>query len=272
MVIHSVHKTLPAPTQTALIHRNGNLTDGGLLRKYLRIYQSSSPSYLLMAGIDEAIRLTADEGAERLEKLLRLRQELLHKLKGCRCIRVCPDTEPGKLVISVKGTSMTGQMLYDVLREKYHLQMEMASGSYVLAILTMMDNESGFQRLLSALLEIDETLSQNQQVCSLPDLNLHPKVKMDLREAYLAPCREVELSAARGLTAAEFVNLYPPGIPILVPGEEVSNKIIETIESYREHGYTVQGINKNKIKTVKLKNDRRVYEENKNYMYHWTIQ
>ena len=72
-VIHSVHKTLPAPTQTALIHRNGKLTDGELLRKYLRIYQSSSPSYLLMAGIDEGIRLTKEEGFARLDNLLRWR-------------------------------------------------------------------------------------------------------------------------------------------------------------------------------------------------------
>ena len=61
MVIHRVHKTLPAPTQTALIHRNGALTDGETLKKYLRIYQSSSPSYVLMAGTDESIRI-AEEG------------------------------------------------------------------------------------------------------------------------------------------------------------------------------------------------------------------
>ena len=267
MVVHSVHKTLSAPTQTALIHRNGNLTDGELLRRYLRIYQTSSPSYLLMAGIDEAVRLAVKEGEERLGTLLKLRQELLDGLQSCRYIRVCPDTEPGKLVISVKGTSMTGQMIYDVLREKYHLQMEMASGSYVLAILTMMDSQKGFQRLLKALLEIDETLAENQQVCrimmhdtvkavdmeqNLPDLHLHPKVILGVREAYLAPYEEVEVLEAEGMIAAEFVNLYPPGIPLLVPGEAVSNKIIEMIKTYQENGYTVHGISNNKIKAVKL--------------------
>lgn len=267
MVIHSVHKTMSAPTQTALIHRNGNLTDGELLRRYLRIYQSSSPSYLLMAGIDEAVRLAAKEGEERLDRLLKRRQKLLCGLQGCRYIRVCPDTEPGKLIISVKGTSMTGRMLYDILREKYHLQMEMASGSYVLAILTMMDNQSGFQRLLKALLEIDETLVENQQVSrimmcdtvkavdmeqNLPDLHLRPKVILGVREAYLAPYEEVEVLEAEGRIAAEFVNLYPPGIPLLVPGEAVSNKIIEMIKTYQKNGYTVHGISNSKIKAVKL--------------------
>lgn len=62
LVIHSLHKTLPAPTQTALLHRNGKLADRDLLEKYLRIYQSSSPSYLLMAGIDEAVAIAQKEG------------------------------------------------------------------------------------------------------------------------------------------------------------------------------------------------------------------
>ena len=81
IVIHSVHKTLPAPTQTALIHRNGSLTDREVLKRYLHIYQSSSPSYLLMAGIDEAMRFAEAEGSQRLEKLLDMR-ELFFKTGG----------------------------------------------------------------------------------------------------------------------------------------------------------------------------------------------
>lgn len=266
-VIHSVHKTLPAPTQTALIHRNGDLTDGELLRKYLRIYQSSSPSYLLMAGIDEAIWLTGQEGNARLDALFNLRNEFLDTLENCRYIRVCPYTEPGKLVISVKDSSLTGQMLYDLLREKYHLQMEMASGSYVLAILTMMDRREGIDRLCSALLEIDAVLVKEQEDqkyaisknaeyadrrwCLL-DTDLHPEVSLDLREAYLAPYEAVEFYSAQGRTVAEFINLYPPGIPLLVPGEVLNEQMVRVIGNCQKSGYTVHGVNDNKIKVVKL--------------------
>lgn len=266
-VIHSVHKTLPAPTQTALIHRNGDLTDGELLRKYLRIYQSSSPSYLLMAGIDEAIWLAGQEGNARLDALFSLRNEFLNTLENCRYIRACPYTEPGKLVISVKDSSLTGQMLYDLLREKYHLQMEMASGSYVLAILTMMDRREGFGRLCKALLEIDAVLVKEQEDQKnstgnhagyadsrwcLSDTDLHPEVRLDLREAYLAPYEEVEFYSAQGRTVAEFINLYPPGIPLLVPGEVLDEQMMRVIGNCQKSGYTVHGVNDNKIKVVKL--------------------
>lgn len=266
-VIHSVHKTLPAPTQTALIHRNGDLTDRELLKKYLRIYQSSSPSYLLMAGIDEAIWFAAKEGNARLDALFHLRNEFLNTMKNCRYIRICPYTEPGKLIISVKNSSMTGQMLYDLLREKYHLQMEMASGSYVLAILTMMDSKEGLKRLCSALLEIDAALMKEQvehnnftsknashtdsRWC-LTDMDLHPFVGLDLKDAYLAPYKELELYRAQGQMAAEFINLYPPGIPLLVPGEILNEQMTEVLITCQRCGYTVQGINNNKIKVVKL--------------------
>ncbi len=273
IVIHSVHKTLPAPTQTALIHRNGELTDRELLRKYLRIYQSSSPSYLLMAGIDEAVRFAGREGFARLDTLIQLKNELMEALRECRFISICPYTEPGKLVISVKDSAMTGQMLYEILREKYHLQMEMAEGTYVLAIVTMMDCKEGFGRLTRALLEIDEELAKKQETHStvaegyaghdkdtenmdgkrcLPALDLHPKVKLDLRDAYLAPYEETEFYRAKGQIAAEFINLYPPGIPLLVPGEVVDEQTTEILQAYQESGYTVQGVDNNKIKIVKI--------------------
>ena len=265
LVIHSVHKTLPAPTQTALIHRNGELTDKELIKKYLRIYQSSSPSYLLMAGIDEAVRIAGQEGFKRLEELLYIRNELVDALKDCTYIRICPDTEPGRLVISVKGSAITGHMLYKILRQKYYLQMEMASESYVLAILTMMDEREGFERLGKALLEIDAMLSEgkmNQGTFEekniwhkeekelLKELNLHPEVSLDLWEAYLASWEEIEIKKAEGKVAAEFVNLYPPGIPLLVPGEVLNEQVIRLIWVYQEKGYTVQGIHNNKIKVI----------------------
>ena len=265
IVVHSVHKTLPAPTQTALVHRNGELTDKDILRKYLCIYQSSSPSYLLMAGIDEAIKIASQEGFKRLDDLLYNRSELVDALKDCTYIRICPDTEPGRLVISVKGTMMTGSMLYKVLRQKYHLQMEMASGSYVVAILSMMDDKEGFERLRKALLEIDAMLAESKtrqknlakknlehkmEKELISEFDLRPKVGMDLWEAYLAPCEEVEIQKAQRRITVDFINLYPPGIPLVVPGEILDRQLIETIEDYQEKGYTVQGINKNKIKVI----------------------
>lgn len=251
LVIHSVHKTLPAPTQTALLHRNGSLVDGEKLRRYLHVYQSSSPSYPLMAGIDEAVYIARKEGGKRLSQLLEYRNSLLQEVGDCKYIRVCPDTEPGKLVISVKGASITGQQLYHVLREKYHLQMEMASGTYVLAILTMMDTQDGIKRLSRALKEIDgELCCSCGENLPVPCFCTPPEKDLELWEAFTFPAESVELSEAQERTAAEFVSLYPPGIPLLVPGERVTKEVIHVISQYQEHGYTVQGMDGQKVKVI----------------------
>lgn len=258
LVIHSVHKTLPAPTQTALIHRNGVLTNEERLKKYLRIYQSSSPSYLLMAGIDEAIKIVSKEGYDRLENLFQKRTGLVKELKNCTYIQICPYTEPGRLMISIKNYVMTGHWLYEMLRKKYHLQMEMEAGNYVIAILSMMDEKEGFERLSRALLEIDEMLVKNEKENTekekkkekLPDLNFYPEINLSLWEAYLASYEEIEIEEAQGRIAAEFIHLYPPGTPLLVPGEVWNHEIIKALLSYQEKGYMIQGICNNKIKVL----------------------
>lgn len=260
IVIHSVHKTLPAPTQTALLHSNGKLIDEEILKRYLRIYQTSSPSYLLMAGIDEAVSLAQKEAGSRLDELLFLRNSFLNEMKKCRNIQICPFTEPGKLVISVKGSAMTGQRLYDILREKYHLQMEMAAGSYVIAILSMMDQREGFKRLLKALQEIDALAAAEEDISDQEaeywesnwwQADLYPHINMNLWEAYRMPFEEITFEEAEGKTAAEFINLYPPGIPLLVPGERVEKNLIKLICDYLLRGYHVQGVYDNKIRVLR---------------------
>ena len=244
---------MPAPTQTALLHRNGNLIDREKLKRYLHIYQSSSPSYLLMAGIDEALFTIATEGFRRLDELLGLRKQLEKRAETFQHIRVCPHTEPGKLIISVKNTSVTGQELSDILRKTYHLQMEMASGSYVTAILTMMDTKEGMERLATALQEIDQNLSAtSEKQLPLPGLKIHPKRVMEIYEAYQSKFEKVDLKEAVDRTAAEFVSLYPPGIPILVPGEVISERVLEIIQGYQERGYVVQGIDQGKLKVISI--------------------
>ena len=90
-VIHSVHKTLPAPTQTAILHCNGNLADRALLKRYLQIYQTSSPSYLLMAGIDACMKILQQEGKERLQQLITYRKLFFEKTKELQHMKIYPS-------------------------------------------------------------------------------------------------------------------------------------------------------------------------------------
>ncbi|MGN0376919.1 MAG: aminotransferase class I/II-fold pyridoxal phosphate-dependent enzyme [Suilimivivens sp.] len=279
LVIHSVHKTLPSPTQTALLHDNSSIVNGEIVKKYLKIYQSSSPSYILMAGIDACMEIVKKEGRKRQEQLLFYRSELTEEAKELKYIRIYPSMiemkrdgktvskafapgtqEPGRLLISVRGTGFTGQQLYDVLRVNYHLQMEMCGSDYVIAILSMMDRKEGFVRLSKALKETDRALEQklsgrkqsrqNQKEAedkvSLAYQQYRPKIVLKPGDAYRTKGRYIPLEEAEEKITADFVNLYPPGIPVLVPGEKIDHGILQMIKEYLNEGYTVQGIERNK--------------------------
>lgn len=262
LVIHSVHKTLPSMTQTGLLHVNGKLVDRERLRRYLRIFQTSSPSYVLMASIDRCMSFMEQEGKERLERLLVMRREFLEKIRSCVYIRAMEGagtshiTDPCKLVLYTTVDMINGQQLYDILRDDYHLQMEMAAGSYVLAILTLMDSREGMERLAGAVLEIEKRIAMEIQRRGEKGEKKRVSVAgceavFTIAEAYEKEAELIPLAEAEGRTAAEFVNLYPPGIPLVTPGERWNQDMIRLIEEYKAGGFDVQGMTGDSIRVIK---------------------
>lgn len=275
IVIHSVHKTLPSPTQTALLHINGDRVNRETVEGMLKIFQSSSPSYLLMAGIDNCMSIIGERGnglfSDFFGRLCRLEKEL-STLKQLRHIdrRLLKekygifDADPGKLIISTKGTGITGRELYDMLKDDHRIQPEMASGSYCLLIMTIMDSDEGFERVKNALICIDEQISnKNEQIAarkSKIDLgqlySVKPHQAVPVFEAVNSEVREVSINEAEGEISCEYISLYPPGIPFLVPGEEISAGHISGIEEALKQGLSVQGlIGDGRIKIMAHKSD-----------------
>lgn len=252
LVIHSVHKTLPSLTQTALLHVNGGRIDRKLLRRFLHIYQSSSPSYLLMAGLDNALQYVEEAGQEAFAAFAASYGKLLADLFACKHLRFLPleqgRQDVGKLLISTKMTNMSGKQLYDLLLGEYHLQLEMAAETYALAMFTVSDGEEGYQRMLSALLQIDASLNERRELCepeseavSLSGAASFAEA-MPLARAWDMGKRLVGLQESVGRLAGEFVNLYPPGIPLLVPGERITSRMAGELRRYLERGLNVQGL------------------------------
>lgn len=248
LVIQGIHKTLPSLTQTAVLHVNGRLIDREKLKRFLRIYQSSSPSYLLMASIEDALDMIASEGESLFETFRKNWTAMLESLSVCSCIHVlsAENADPGKLVFGDRTGRMNGQQLYDRLLRQYHLQMEMAAGNYVLAMFTVGDTVEGYERLTRALLEID---GECRRPDAAPvkkgcfDLPIpRPEKKYSLHDAWDAERAEILLSEAAERISAEFVNLYPPSIPLVVPGEAFSKEMCECLREIAEEGFTVQGI------------------------------
>lgn len=272
IVVHSVHKTLPSLTQTAIIHVNGTLVDKEKLKRYLSIFQTSSPSYVLMASIDSCIRLVQDCGNElfkaytaRLSDFRMKMKELKHlQLMGEELIGSYDiyDYDRSKLIISTKDTNITGKELYHQLLDKYRLQMEMVAGDYILGMTSIMDTKEGLDRLEKALFEIDKELYLSSTNNPRIHFHMEAKVCYTISEAVHKEYKACELSQAIGFVSAEYVYLYPPGIPLIAPGEEITEKFISCLFDYIKMGLNVEGMKDHTLKTIqvikedKLSNDK----------------
>ena len=268
IVIHSVHKTLPSMTQTALLHITGDLVDAGRIKRFLRIYQTSSPSYVLMASIDLCIKEMFENAEIFVEKMLEYRNRIHFGTINCKNLvipAISDIQDASKVVIYVKNATMTGQKLYDILREEYNLQLEMAGEKYALAIITGWDTDEGINRLITAICEIDNKISHdaneeskiqnaNEVLDSECEIINLPERGMSVSEAWDAEKEELQIDCAEGHISGEFINLYPPGIPIIVPGERFEKKILNDIKRYYEEGLNLQGLtNRKGIICVKQK-------------------
>ena len=267
LVIQSLHKTLPSLTQTAVLHSNTRELDFRI-RKHLAIYQSSSPSYLLMTGIDQCVRLLEERSEELFEsyhrRLEKFYQEM-NQLKHLRLLRPDQagkygiyDMDRSKLTISVRGTGMTGHELHELLHKQYHVMLEMEAMDYVLAMTSIADTEEGFNRLTNALLSIDQGFKESnfapdsgqqllQPVPEKAGTNRRyqitpPRIGRLPGEAWDEPVKLTALEESEGLISSAFLSLFPPGAPVLVPGEILSAELIDYILMAKKLGITVTGL------------------------------
>ena len=285
LVIHSVHKTLPSLTQTALIHAQGKLVSRRRLREMLDIYQTSSPSYVLMASIDQCIRMLESQGKELFDRLaenLRWFYTAVADLSSISCI---VTDDPSKILLRPAGHE-AGE-LYDALRQTWHLQPEMLSRSYVLMLSSIGDDEEGFRRLSEALHQIDRSWStagspptvgkatmpegdrrkpvgigeqEEQEALSAvtgPEASREmagsadrpaehargsfPEAVMTIRKAQDSAQERVLFAEAAGRVSGEYLYLYPPGIPLITPGERIPNDLPVRVWDLMAAGYAVEG-------------------------------
>lgn len=265
IVIQSLHKTLPSLTQTAMLHVNGNLVNHKEIAHCLQIYQTSSPSYLLMASIIHCNGLMKSQAAERMSRLEAYWTQLIEGTKDLKCIRIAQlDSnrdyknfrfDLGKVIISTKNTACTGPQLYDILLYDYHLQMEMVAETYVMAIITGDDTEAGIVRLIQALQSVDKQIKHQviQDEESQASLLMHkPECSMTLYEALHKKKKVVPIEKSIGCISGEYVFVYPPGIPVLIPGERITSEMVYWIQKYKQTGLNIQGLDDKEINVISI--------------------
>lgn len=251
IVVMSLHKTLPCFTQTALLCVN-NLLFYDKIKKYVDIYETTSPSYLFMAGVESCLDyLTSNNVFENYyNQLFKIRREL-QRLKKLRLFEPECSYDFSKIVIDTSQSNIGGVQLKNLLLNKYGIELEMASNNYVLAMTSCMDTEEGFDRLSQALMEIDLSLKSGV-VQEYSQVGQCEKV-LEAWECEALNAEIINFNNAAGLVSSEYVYAYPPGIPILVPGEVITEVIIEDLLRSKNSGVELRGLCDNKIQVIQGK-------------------
>ncbi len=271
VVIQSLHKTLPSLTQTAIIHISNKFLNEEIKKKiklYLSIYQSSSPSYLFLATIENCIRYMNQDGKERLSRFSKELHDFYNRCNGFKHIFIAEkgwtgkagifDKDRSKIILYTGSCKNNGKWLGNFLREHYHLELEMCAPQYALALSSLWDQRQGLNRLEEGLKAADEMIMREaddrvetkvDEIVGIKELDWTAIQRQAIAisvctiwEAVESEAELCRLDQCVGRVSASFVSLYPPGIPCLVPGEIISEGIILLLHQYRKMGFSIYGI------------------------------
>lgn len=225
IVVMSLHKTLPALTQTAVLNTYSNLIDYEEIRNRLSYFETSSPSYVLMSSVEKCLDFI-ENNRQLIDGYCFELQALHNSLSLLSNLESVKYDDLSKIIIYTGNTNITGLRLSELLREDYNIEIEMAGKDYIIAMTSICDDFSNYDLLVNALFEIDKTLIHTN---SIPD-NKIPTPTKKLNSCEIGKSKKlINLDEAANLISAEYVFAYPPGIPVLVPGELIDNQVIDYI-------------------------------------------
>ncbi len=244
LVVQSLHKTMPSLTQTAIAHVCSERIDTCRFADALSTFETSSPSYLLMSSMDECINYMQDPVFKRWNHAI---AENKYKFSSLVKLRVFGygntpaeqkwKQDPSKILVSTRFCNLTGPQLATLLREQYNIEVEMAAAQYILSMTGPGDTSETIGALAQALYEID-------QICEMrePDLYMPPPMLERVCGVYAAKRGRrgnVVRSSAAGKISGEYIYAYPPGIPLVVPGERLDESLLQYMESLTVQGVTL---------------------------------
>lgn len=262
MAATSVHKLGGSMTQSSVLNVREGLVSAKHVQSILSMLTTTSTSYLLLASLDVARKRLATEGKQLIEKTIQLAQSVrkrINEIDHLYCVgeeilgsKATFDYDPTKLIISVKDLGMTGYDVEKWLREKYRIEVELSDLYNILCIITFGDTEVETDLLVKALKELAEereSLTEKAEPLKvlLPDI---PLLALTPRDAFYAETEVIPLEESEGRIIAEFVMVYPPGIPIFIPGEIITKENLHYIKENLEAGLPVQGPEDDELKTI----------------------
>ena len=260
--VQSIHKVAGSFTQSSIIHIKSNLIDHNRVKNNLMMVQSSSPSYLLMTSLDLARHEMAMNGRENINCAYALSNEARERINKISHI-ACAGTELIKtagidnldltrLTISAAELGITGYELERILFNEYNIDVELSDYRNVLVIVTYANEKSDLDRLIASLEDISLKRSGGTPLPKGFDFLKEYKCVMSPREAYFAPKMTVDWKDAQGHVAGEMITPYPPGIPIIYPGELITREVWEYIDHIKETDACLQGMRDKTLNSIEV--------------------
>ena len=258
MCVQSTHKIVGGMTQASMLHAKADRINIDDVTNTLKLLQTTSPSYILMASLDLARMQMATEGKKLLNRTIKLAEDAraeINKIPGITCFGKdrakqagMADMDVTKMTITVSDLGLSGYTVSHILNTRFDIQVEMADPFHVLVIVSIGDRQDDLNRLVEALKVI--SAEHGLQGALLPLDQVHPPVlnnrfAMTPRKAFYSDSELLDVRDSAGRVSTEIVTVYPPGIPLLVPGEEISQDAIDYLKNMAGLGAIIDGLNEN---------------------------
>jgi lysine decarboxylase len=249
--VNGLHKTWPVLNQGACLHIAPGFPEHARLRQAVSLLTTTSPSYPLMASMELARMFMEQEGSYRLEQARQWSEEYkmrINQIKGLHChyeeFKGRSDIkgiDPLKVLVSMPGLQLSGYQMGRILKEKYHIQLEMETEHAILAMFSLLHDKSDWERFYKALQEVSADYAGNSKKSLRIEAPPDAKVVLSPRRAFQSTKKRVKLAESLNLISGEMIAVYPPGIPCLLPGETITKEVLDYLHYVMEAGARIQG-------------------------------
>lgn len=270
MAATSVHKLGGSMTQSSVLNVREGLVSPKRVQSILSMLTTTSTSYPILASLDTARRQLAIHGHDLLTTAIRLAKDTrkrINQIPNLHCVgeeilrtSATYDMDPTKLLISVKNLGITGHQAEEWLREKANIEVELSDLYNILCIVTIADSKKELNLLVNALQRMAQSFEAEAEIVeafvTMPDI---PRLAMTPRDAFYATTEVVPFADSVGRISAEFIMVYPPGIPIFIPGEIITEDNIAYIHMNIEAGLPVQGPEDDELKLIRVIKEHKAF-------------
>ncbi|TCK97732.1 arginine decarboxylase [Natranaerovirga hydrolytica] len=259
--VASLHKTGGSLTQSSILLIREGIVNTKTVQTTLNLLQTTSASYLLLSSLDLARKNLILHGKTIIDNVLEIGREARETLNQTKNLFVYSsdfingdtiyDYDETKFCVNVSETGYTGYEVYDMLLEQYNIQIEIADSNNIMAVLSVGDTKESMDRLVAALLEISNH-PKEKILSNFKTIDLNPHVVVTPRDAFFAHKKSVKIEDALGEISGESIMVYPPGIPIISPGEKITKEMLQYIQFVKEQNCVITDLEDPSIEYINI--------------------